>query len=70
MDVEGKGPAGQISGDALMELVSDGDDTLVNWSGNANVRGTLARVGGRVMQPAAKMIVGQFFGCLESKAGS
>ena len=41
--------------------------TLVNWSGNANVRGTLARVGGRVMQPAAKMIVGQFFSCLESK---
>jgi carbon monoxide dehydrogenase subunit G len=70
MAVEGKGPAGQITGDAVMELVSDGDGTLVNWSGNANVRGTLARVGGRVMQPAAKMIVGQFFGCLESKAGS
>jgi carbon monoxide dehydrogenase subunit G len=34
------------------------------------VRGTLARVGGRVMQPAAKMIVGQFFTCLEGKASS
>ena len=70
MAVEGKGPAGQISGDAIMELVADGDGTVVNWSGNANVRGTLARVGGRVMQPAAKMIVGQFFGCVERKAGS
>lgn len=67
MHVEGKGPAGQISGDARMELVADGDDTRVLWSGNANVRGTLARVGGRVMQPAAKMIVGQFFNCLEAK---
>jgi len=70
MTVEGKGPAGQISGDATMELVVDGDGTMVNWSGVANVRGTLARVGGRVMQPAAKMIVGQFFNCLEGKAGS
>jgi uncharacterized protein len=67
MHVEGKGPAGQIGGEAKMELVVDGDGTLVRWSGNANVRGTLARVGGRVMQPAAKMIVGQFFNCLEGK---
>jgi hypothetical protein len=70
MHIEGKGPAGQIGGEALMELVADGDGTLVRWSGNANVRGTLARVGGRVMQPAAKMIVGQFFNCLEGKLGA
>lgn len=70
MAVEGKGPAGQISGEGHMELVEDGDGTVVNWSGNANVRGTLARVGGRVMQPAGKMIVGQFFTCLEGKAGA
>jgi carbon monoxide dehydrogenase subunit G len=67
MAVEGKGPAGQISGDAQMTLTDDGDGTLVHWSGTANVRGTLARVGGRVMQPAAKMIVVQFFNCLEGK---
>ena len=69
MAVEGKGPAGQISGDAKIDLAEDGEGTLVNWVGNANVRGTLARVGGRVMQPAAKMIVGQFFNCLEQKVG-
>lgn len=68
MVVEGKGPAGQISGEAEMVLSEDGDATIVHWSGKANVRGTLARVGGRVMQPAAKMIVGQFFSCLEGKA--
>ena len=70
MEVEGKGSAGQISGDAKIDLVEDDQGTLVNWTGNANVRGTLARVGGRVMQPAAKMIVGQFFTCLEGKVGS
>ena len=67
MAVEGKGPAGQISGDAQMTLTEDGDGTIVHWAGKANVRGTLARVGGRVMQPAAKKIVGQFFNCLEGK---
>jgi carbon monoxide dehydrogenase subunit G len=70
MAVEGKGPAGQISGDARIELSEDNGGTRVNWTGNANVRGTLARVGGRVMQPAAKMIVGQFFTCLEGKTGA
>ena len=69
MVVEGKGPPGKSPATAEMELSDDGDGTLVNWSGKANVRGTLARVGGRVMQPAAKMIVGQFFSCLEGKAG-
>src|ERR687897_27381 len=50
-------------------VVSTGDRNDAVWAGNANVRGTLARVGGRVMQPAAKMIVGQFFTCLEQKVG-
>ncbi|MBA3414452.1 MAG: carbon monoxide dehydrogenase subunit G [Chloroflexia bacterium] len=68
MLVEGKGPAGNLSGEGTIELVADGETTRVNWSGKANIRGTLARIGGRVIQPAAKTIVGQFFGCLENKA--
>ena len=68
MLVEGKGPAGNISGEGSIVLADDGERTLVNWSGKANVRGTLARIGGRVIQPAARTIVGQFFSCLEAKA--
>ena len=49
MAVEGKGPAGQISGDAKIELAEDGEGTLVSWTGNANVRGTLARVDVRLV---------------------
>lgn len=70
MLVEGKGPQGQVSGEGLLELIEDGDGTLVKWAGDANVRGTLARIGSRVIQPAASTIVGQFFKCLESKAAS
>jgi uncharacterized protein len=70
MLVEGKGPQGQVSGEGLIEISANGDGTLVNWSGDATVRGVLARVGGRVIQPASKMIVGQFFKCLEQRAES
>lgn len=68
MLVEGKGPAGNVSGEGRIELSETEGGTRVDWSGKANVRGTLARIGGRVLQPAAKTIVGQFFDCLESKA--
>ena len=70
MLVEGKGAAGQISGEGVLELFEEGGQTRVHYSGSANVRGTLARVGARVMQPAANMIVGQFFTCLAGRAGS
>jgi carbon monoxide dehydrogenase subunit G len=70
MLIEGKGPAGTISGEGRIALSEDGERTLIHWSGKANIRGTLARIGGRVIQPAAKTIVGQFFNCLEAKANA
>lgn len=68
MSVEGSGPQGQVSGVGTLELIDQGETTLVRYKGDANVRGTLARVGARVVQPAAKMIVGQFFEKMESQA--
>lgn len=68
MLVEGRGPQGQVSGEGSLELSEEGDGTLVQWSGDAQVRGTLARIGSRVIKPAASTIVGQFFKCLESRA--
>jgi carbon monoxide dehydrogenase subunit G len=70
MAVEGSGPQGQVSGTGTLELIEQEGGTLVRYKGDATVRGTLARVGARVMQPAAKMIVGQFFSCLESRAAN
>ncbi|MER3437541.1 MAG: carbon monoxide dehydrogenase [Chloroflexota bacterium] len=70
MLVEGSGPQGQVSGEGTLELIEQGDETVVRYRGEANVRGTLARVGARMIQPAARTIVGQFFQCLESKAAS
>jgi carbon monoxide dehydrogenase subunit G len=68
MAVEGSGPQGQVSGVGDLELVEDNGGTIVKYRGDANVRGSLARVGARMIQPAAKTIVGQFFDKMEKEA--
>lgn len=68
MHLDGKGPQGQMTGDGLIEFVPEGTGTRIKWSGDANVRGVLARIGSRVIQPAAKTIVGQFFKKMEARA--
>lgn len=71
MQVEGSGPQGQVSGVGALELVDvDGTSTIVKYKGDANVRGSLARVGARMIQPAARTIVGQFFSKMESEAAA
>jgi uncharacterized protein len=70
MEVEGSGPQGQVSGVGRLTLSESEGTTTVRYGGNANVRGTMARVGARMIQPAARTIVGQFFACLESKASA
>ncbi len=62
MHIEGKGPQGQINGVGKLHFEEiDANSTRVTYQGDANVRGMLARIGSRVIQPAAKMIVGKFF---------
>lgn len=68
MEIDGSGPQGQVSGVGKLTLSETDGKTTVHYSGDANVRGTIARVGARMIQPAARQIVGQFFGCLEGKA--
>jgi carbon monoxide dehydrogenase subunit G len=70
MQIEGSGPQGQVSGTGRLELHDEGENTRVAYHGEAQVRGTIARVGARMIQPAARTIVGQFFGCLEKKAAT
>lgn len=70
MEVEGSGPQGQVSGTGTLELIMQDEQTTVRYNGDANIRGTIARVGARMIQPAARQIVGQFFSCLESKASA
>jgi carbon monoxide dehydrogenase subunit G len=68
MIVSGKGPQGQMTGDGLIEFSPKDGGTLIKWSGDAQVRGVLARIGARVIQPAARTIVGHFFKSMEKHA--
>ncbi len=67
MFIEGKGPQGQVKGEARIKLIEQGEQTLVQYQGTGNVTGMLARVGARLIQPAAQMVAGQFFKDLEKK---
>jgi carbon monoxide dehydrogenase subunit G len=65
--VEGGGRPGSIKGEGLL-VFSDGEDgTVVSYSGDVQVTGTVARVGQRLLGSVAKMMVGKFFECMDGK---
>lgn len=70
MNVDGKGKQGFMRGSGAMDfLPRDGDpnQTLVKYSGDVQIGGTLMQVGQRVIDSAAKMMMGQFFAAAEAE---
>src|SRR5262245_9725053 len=61
MQVEGKGTGGFMQGTGLLELSEDPQGTKVTYEGDVQVGGPIASVGQRLLEGAAKMMVGQFF---------
>lgn len=59
MVVNGRGPAGIVNGEGNIALSSDGDATMLNYEGEAQVSGRIASVGQRLMDTSAKSIVRQ-----------
>ena len=68
MMVEGQGAAGVVSGEGLITLTPEGDGTIITVDGDANIGGTVAAVGQRMLTGAARMLMTQFFTCIEKKA--
>lgn len=68
MFVDGKGAAGFVKGAGSLDLAEQGQETAINYSGEVNVGGTIASVGQRMIQSAAKMMVTQFFTSIEAEA--
>ncbi len=58
---EGKGGPGWAKGDVLMTLASEGAGTRVTAQGNAQIGGTIAGVGQRMMEGVAKAMAREFF---------
>jgi len=66
--VEGKGIVGFAKGSANFDLLVQDGSTLINYSGELQVGGTIAGVGQRMIQAAAKLMAGRFFTALEVEA--
>jgi carbon monoxide dehydrogenase subunit G len=67
--VEGKGAVGFAKGSADFDLEEKDGGTLIRYSGEMQTGGTIAAVGQRMIQGAAKMMAAKFFAALESEVG-
>ncbi len=59
--VEGGGTPGFVKGEALIELSSQDQSTMISYKGEGQVGGLIAGVGQRLISGIAKMMLGQFF---------
>jgi hypothetical protein len=67
MLLDGKGKQGFIKGSGTIELEEKDGQTLLTYSGDVQVGGPLASVGQRMIDGAAKMMIGQFFTAMEAE---
>ncbi len=65
--LEGSGGAGFVKGEGLVDLEAQGPETVLVWSGDIQVGGLIAGVGQRMLGGVGKMLIGQFFKCLEQQ---
>ena len=68
--LEGSGGAGFMKGEGTVDLEAQGNATLLRWAGDIQVGGLIAGVGQRMLSGVGKMLIGQFFKCLEQQFGS
>jgi uncharacterized protein len=59
--VEGSGKLGFMKGDGLLKLSASGEGTEVAYEGDAQVGGTMAAVGQRLIDGTARMMIKKFF---------
>jgi uncharacterized protein len=62
---EGRGAPGWTKGQAVLTLVSEGGGTRVTAKGDAQVGGTIAGVGQRMMEGIGKSMARDFFAAIE-----
>jgi carbon monoxide dehydrogenase subunit G len=66
--VDGKGQPGFVKGTGDFDLTEQDGVTLISYAGDLQIGGTIAGVGQRMVQGAAKMMASQFFTALEAEA--
>jgi 2-furoyl-CoA dehydrogenase large subunit len=63
------GPLGSSSGTGTVKLAAKDGGTAVGYRYDVHVAGKVAAVGGRMLDGAARILVGQFFEALICQAG-
>jgi len=66
--VDGKGGPGFVKGTGDFDLEEKDGATLIRYAGEMQVGGTIAGIGQRMIQGAAKMMASRFFVALEAEA--
>jgi carbon monoxide dehydrogenase subunit G len=69
LTVEGAGKIGFVKGDGLLTLTPKEGATEVSYEGDAQVGGTIAAVGQRLIDMTAKMMIKKFFEKLAEGSG-
>ncbi len=68
MVVDGKGKQGFMRGSGTLDLAArDGNTTVVTYAGDVQIGGPLVQVGQRMIDSAAKMMIGQFFAAADAE---
>jgi uncharacterized protein len=70
MLVDAKGAPGFVKGVGTLDLAEVSPETVVTYSGDVSVGGTLASVGQRMIQSSARMMAAQFFAGIEAEAAA
>ncbi len=70
LEVDGKGAPGFVKGTGDFDLEEQGGATLIRYAGEMQVGGTIAGIGQRMIQGAARMMAARFFTALEAEAKS
>jgi carbon monoxide dehydrogenase subunit G len=63
--IEGKGRTGFLKGSGDLDLIEEGETTVIKYNGEMQVGGMIASVGQRMVLSAARMMATQFFKTLE-----
>jgi hypothetical protein len=66
--VEGSGKLGFVKGDGLLNFTAKGEGTEVAYDGDAQVGGTLAAVGQRLIDSSSRMMIKRFFDKIAEEA--
>jgi len=68
MAVEGKGKQGFMRGSGTLDLLAKGpNQTVATYGGDVQIGGPLVQVGQRMIDGAAKMLLGQFFAAADAE---